>query len=322
MGATGRDLHIDAPLSNLVIGYEPTGFIVDQIFPKVNVGKQSDVYYKWDKGNFFRIPNTTRAPKTKGKLVEFNVSSDTYFAKNYALRTEESFEDTVNQDRMLNTRKKDLRATKNLLWLDWENRVASQISSGSNVGSFTTLSGTSQWSDFTNSDPINDVEVGKEAIRSTTGLLTNLMIVPMSVLIQLKQHPDIVDRLGMGGNPSDPRMVTINALESLFGVDKILVGTTIKDTSEEGAGSNTFTDVWGKNVVLAHTTAGPDPDGKDPSLGYSFRWDAPLLGGREMAAEIWNDPDGGNFENRRVQYYQDEKIAASELGYVIASAVA
>jgi hypothetical protein len=117
-------------------------------------------------------------------------------------------------------------------------------------------------------------------------------------------------------------MVTINALESLFGVDKILVGSTIKDTSEEGAGTNTFTDVWGKNIVLAHTTAGPDPDGKDPSLGYSFRWEAPLLGGREMAAELWNNPDGGNFENRRVQYYQDEKLTATELGYVIANAVA
>lgn len=318
--ATGRDLHIDAPLSNLVIGFEPTGFIVDQIFPKVNVGKQSDVFYKWDQGNFFRIPDTTRAPKTKGKLVEFNVSSETYFAKNYADRTEEAFEDTVNQDRMLNTRKKDLRALKNILWLDWENRLASQISSGSNVGSFTTLSGTSQWSDFTNSDPINDVEVGKEAIRSTTGLDTNIMIIPQKTLIQLKQHPDIVDRLGLGGNPEAPRRVTVDALAALFEIDKILIGKTIKNTAEEGA-TPTYSDIW-SNVVLAHTTTGPEPDGKDPSLGYSFRWEAPLLGGREMAAEIWNDPDGGNFENRRVQYYQDEKLTATQLGYVIANPVA
>lgn len=320
MGATGRDLHIDAPLSNLVIGFEPTGFIVDQIFPKVNVGKQSDLYYKWDQGNFFRIPDTTRSPKTKGKLVEFNVSSETYYANNYSLRSEEAFEDTVNQDKMLNTRKKDLRALKNLLWLDWEDRLASQISSGSNVGSFTTLSGTSQWSDFTNSDPINDVEVGKESIRSTTGLDTNLMIIPQTTLIQLKQHPDIVDRLGLGGNPETPRKVTVDALAALFEIDKVLIGTTIKNTAEEGA-TPTFSDIW-SNVVLAHVTNGPEPDGKDPSLGYSFRWEAPLLGGREMAAEIWNDPDGGNYENRRVQYYQDEKLTATQLGYVIANPVA
>jgi len=41
-----------------------------------------------------------------------------------------------------------------------------------------------------------------------------------------------------------------------------------------------------------------------------------------MAAEVWNDPDGGMFENVRVQMYQDEKITASELGYLISSAVA
>ena len=62
MGATGRDLHIDVPLTNMVIGYEPTGFIVQDIFPTVPVDKQRNVYYKWDKGDFFRIPDTIRAP--------------------------------------------------------------------------------------------------------------------------------------------------------------------------------------------------------------------------------------------------------------------
>lgn len=317
MGATARDLHIDVPLTNMVIGYEPKGFIVDQIFPSISVAKQSDKYFTWDKGDFFRIPNTLRSPKTKGRTIELSVSSNSYFADNYALVHEEPYENMANADNILASREKRVRALKNLLTLDWENRVASQITSGSNLGSYTTLSGTGQWSDYTNSDPVSDIEVGKSAIRSTTGLDTNLMVIGYDVYMKLIHHPDILERIKY----VQKGVVTADILASVFDVERILVGKTIKNTGSEGL-ANSFSDVWGKNVVLMHVTNAPDAGGTDPSLGYSFRWDAPMLGGQPMAAEIWNDPDGGNFENRRVQYYQDEKITASELGYLIAAAVA
>lgn len=317
MGATGRDLHIDVPLTNMVIGFEPTGFIVQDIFPVVNVNKQSDKYYTWTKGDFFRIPDTRRSRKTKGHTVEFNVSSDSYFADNYALVHEFAFEDMVNADTILAGREKRARAIKNLLTLDWENRVASMLTSGSNVGTYTTLSGTSQWSDYANSDPVNDIETGRAAIRSTTGLEPNLMILGYDVFRKLKHHPDIIDRIKY----VQKGVVTADVMAAVFEVDRILVGKAIKNTGSENL-SDSFSDVWGKHVVLAHVTGGPDAAGVNPSLGYSFRWQAPLLGGAAMAAEVWNDPDGGNFENVRVQMYQDEKITASELGYLVVDAVA
>lgn len=318
MGATGRDLHIDVPLTNMVIGFEPKNTIVQDIFPTVPVDKQSNLFYKWTKGDFFRLPaSTIRAPKTKGKPMVFNVSSDSYFAQNYALRHEETFEDMTNADLILKSREKRVRALKNALMLDWENRVASQITSGSNLGSYTTLSGTAKWSDYANSDPVNDVTVGKEAIRSTTGLNPNLMILGKAVYVKLIQHPDIIDRIKY----VQKGVVTADVLGAVFDIERILVGDSIKNSGSEGL-ADSFADVWGKNAILAHVSNGPDADGVDPSLGYSFRWNAPLLNSQPWAAEIWNDPDGGNFENRRVQYYQAEKITASELGYLIAGAVA
>ena len=84
---------IDVPLSNLVVGFEPTNTIAQDLYPIVNVEKQSNVFFKWTKGDFFRLPDTTiRAPKTKGRTVSYNVSSDTYYAKNYALVDEMDFE--------------------------------------------------------------------------------------------------------------------------------------------------------------------------------------------------------------------------------------
>ena len=104
MGITSRDVHIDRPLSNLVVGFEPQGTIVQNFLPIVNVGKQSDLYFKYDKGDFFRVPSTTvRAPRTKGRTATFNVSSDSYYATNYALVDEMDYETLVNQDQQVQT---------------------------------------------------------------------------------------------------------------------------------------------------------------------------------------------------------------------------
>lgn len=313
-----EDVHIDVPLSNMVIGFEPKNIIVDQIFPSVPVTKQSDKYYIWDKGNFFRVPtNTLRAPKTKGKEVIYTVSSDSFFCDNFALRHEESFEAMANADTILAGREKKVRSLKALLMLDREIRVANLVGSTSNVGSSTTLTGTNQWNDYTNSDPIDDIEVAKEAIRSTTGLDANLMIISQPVYRKLLHHPDLVDRLKY----VQKGILTVSNLAEIFELDRILIGKTIKNTGEEGH-DDAFSDVWAKDAILMHTTNAPDADGQDPSAGYTFDWTSPMLGGLPMAAEIWNNPDGGNFENRRVQYYGTEKITAAELIYTIKAAVA
>jgi hypothetical protein len=311
MGLTSRDVHIDMPLTNLVVGFEPQGFIVNEIFPIVNVNKQSDVYYKYTKGDFFRLPETTiRAPKTKGRTVHYNVSSDTYYATNYALLDEMDYETLANADTPLKLKEKAARNITNLLTLDWENRVASQITSGSNVGSHAAVA--SKWNSSTagTSDPFADIQTAKSAIRSTTGLEPNLIIFGKEVYNALLRHADILDRIKY----VQRGVVTTDLLAALFDVEKVLIGSSIKNTAEENQ-ADSFSDIWGKNTVLAHIN-GPETDGKEPSLGYSFRWSNPLLGGQPYAVETWEDPDHGNYTNLRVQYYQDEKIVAPELGYL------
>ena len=64
MGSTGRDLHFDAPLSNVAINYKPSGMIADMVAPLVPVQKQSDHYVIFDQADSFRIEDTKRAPGT------------------------------------------------------------------------------------------------------------------------------------------------------------------------------------------------------------------------------------------------------------------
>ena len=148
--ATGHDLHIDQPLTEVLINYRPTGMIADQVLPLVEVGKQSDLYYEFDQGDLWRIPDTVRAPMTGAKMVSFNVSSNTYFAKNYALAAGIPVEDAMNADAALRLRESKGRFIMDLLTLDWENRLATLVINTSNVGTFATVTG-SLWSNHADS---------------------------------------------------------------------------------------------------------------------------------------------------------------------------
>lgn len=315
MGITARDVHIDRPLSNLVVGFEPVGTIVQNFLPIVDVAKQSDLYFKYDKGDFFRVPATTeRAPRTKGRTAQFNVSSDSYYATNYALVDEMDYETLVNQDNPLKLDEKAARNLFNLLTLDMENRVASQITSGSNMGGTAAVS--SKWDSSTagTSDPFGDIATAKESIRSTTGLEPNTIILGKECYNALIRHADIIDRIKY----VQRGVVTEDLLASLFDVQNVYVGKSIINTAAENL-TDSFSDVWGKNTVLAHFSA-PETDGRNPSLMYGFRWTNPMFGA-PFAVEKWDDPDHRNFTNLRVQYYQDEKITASELGYLLTACV-
>jgi hypothetical protein len=311
MPITARDVHIDRPLSNLVVGFEPQGTIVQNFLPIVNVAKQSDLYFKYDQGDFFRIPaGTERAPKTKGRTTHFNVSSESYYATNYALVDEMDYETLVNQDDPLKLREKGARNLVNLLMLDMENRVASQTRSVSNMGSGATVS--SKWSSRTSgtSDPFGDVQTGKNFIRANTGYDANTIIMGREAYNALLKHEEILDRIKY----VQRGVVTADILAALFDVENFYVGSSIINSGEENQ-ANSFSDIWGDDTIIARFSPA-ETDGRDPSLMYGFRWTNPLFGA-PMAVESWEDPDHRNFTNLRVQYYQDEKITAKDLGYVL-----
>ena len=88
MSANSRYLHIDQVLSQMAIGYRPEGFIADQLFPVVNVLKQSDLYVIFSREDRMRRQKTKRAPGTEATRIDEDVSSASYYAKNYALKSQ------------------------------------------------------------------------------------------------------------------------------------------------------------------------------------------------------------------------------------------
>ena len=311
---TGRAIHIDTPLSNLAIkAFQGSGnFIAQMLFHIVPVGKQSDKYYTIDKDSWLLMPNTRRAPKTSPRRIEFKVSSDSFYADNYALAGENSLEDLDNADNAVQLRQNTVNVVTDGLLRDYEDRVARTVTSGTNLGSYVSLAGTNKWSNFVNSDPLSDVTTARAFIRQRTGLDANTMVIDNDTAAVIRRHPALLElyKYTSGGQ------ITMQQLKDAFDVQTILMGEGIKNMAKEGATAS-IVNIWGNNVILAHVEKAISL--QTATFGLSFRW-TPSGIPAPMQVSRYNDPDPGKkVEVIETGYYQDEKIVASALAYGILS---
>ena len=311
-GAVGRDLHIDTPLTNITIGYRPQNLIADQIYPAIPVDKQNNLYYIWTQADFFNIPNAQRAPGAAANRIGFDVSSASYFCREYALAMELPLEDLANADAALNLRESAANFVVDKLSLAWEDRLAVALTTTTNVGSSVTLAGGNVWSDKTNSDPVTNIFTGKESIRSTTGYEANEVIFSGVAWNDFRQHPDIIDFVRGKGDNTGGGPVTQQQVAAAFEVEKVLVGKGVKNTADEGAPA-AYTDIWSTACIILHVAQNPGL--MIPTHGYTFQWTPPGLPG-PMAVDRYSERRQRT-ETVEVSHYQDERVIAANLGYLI-----
>lgn len=308
--ATGRDLHIDAVLSEMAIGYRPEGFIADMIFPTVNVQKQSDLYMVFDRGDRMRIESTVRAPGTAARRVTESVGSATYFAKNYALAGAAVLEDKANADPMQLAGIVNGKATFLLdkLLLDWERRVALMVTSGSNVGSSAAVS--SGWGGAGN--PIGNINTALDNVYNSNGVRPNRIVMGVNAWKSFRRDSNVRNLIfgtnNGGGYPN------VDQVKGLFDVDAIHIGGAFQNTAEEGQ-SETLASIWNDQVLCYY--APPTPTKEKPSFGYNFRWAAAGLPNMQIERHPYDSVIKA--ELIEAGYYQDEKITGSSYGFLLKS---
>jgi len=93
------EVHIDAALTNLSVGYRNPAFIADLLAPVVPVRKQSDKYFIHDaEREVFRQSDDRRAPGAAANEVNFSLSTDNYYADDHALTSVIPDEERENAD--------------------------------------------------------------------------------------------------------------------------------------------------------------------------------------------------------------------------------
>lgn len=302
---------IDPVLTEVAQGYQNNEFVGTALFPQVTVKQRGGKIISFGKEDFM-LYNTGRAPGQNTKRVQFGYSGASYSLESHSLEGVLPIENQQEANAVpgIDLGSITVNKTQNIIGLRKEKQQADLATNLSNYAASnkTTLSGTSQWSDFSGtSDPVKDVEAGKEAIRKATGKRPNVIVIGAAVFASLKQHPKIVDRIKYTGRD----VATPELLASLFDVKEVKIGDAVIADD-----SGTFSDVWGKNVVLAYTEQGSVKDSGKPSYGYTYQ-----LEGYAIVEEPYFDRSAKSW----IYPVTDEVapvIAGATAGYLISAAVA
>ena len=307
--ATGRDLHIDQVLSQMAMGYRPSGFIADMIFPTVAVQKQSDLYLVFDRGDRMRIEDTTRAPGTQARRVTEAVGSNTYFARNFALASPALLEDKLNADPAYVAGVVNGKATflMDKLLLDWESRIARRVTSATNVGSSSTV--TSGWGG-SGSNPILNLNTAIDNVADSNGVRPNRIVMGLNAWRTFRRHADV--RGIIFGTNNGGGYPNLGQAAQLMDVEEIFVGGAYQNTAQEGQ-TDTLATIWGDQVLVYYAPSAPSKD--VPSFGYNFRWTAPGLPNMQVERHPYDSKTKS--EDIEVGYYQDEKVTGASYGFLL-----
>lgn len=316
---TGADAHHDVPLSSMAVtafANSDAQFVGDQLFPQVGTAKQSDKYYVIHKDAFLALPTQSalRAKKTAARKVEFTISSASYFCDNYALANENALEDLANADQAIMLRENSVNLVSMMLRRSQESRIAALVTTAANLGSGTTLTGGRKWNDFVNSDPLGDVTTAHAFIRQQTGLTANTGVIDWDTLQILKRHPGLLE---MGYRYNQNGALTVDNIRELFQLQRLLVAGGVQNNANIGQTSS-ITNIWGNVFLLAHTQ--PAVGMQTMTLGLRFEWTPPEFGtSMQVKRAVESGAGKRNVEIVEVGHFQDARIVAPELGYLISS---
>lgn len=311
---TSSQVHVDAILTNISVAYmqKSENFIANKVFPIVPVEKQSDKYYTYTKNDWFRDEAQLRADATESAGGGYNLSTSSYSADVWAFHKDVGDQTRANADAPINVDREAAEFVTSRLLLKMETQWVSNFFSTSIWANDVTPG--NLWSDYTNSDPLSDVEDGKRAILATTGFEPNTLVLGYDVFKELKNHPDLVDRIKY----TSSNVITADMMARMFDIDRVLVSKSVKATNNEGAtGAYDFT--AGKNALLCYSA--PAPGLLQPSAGYVMSWTGVSGGLGQTIGTSRIRMDSVRADRIEGEMAFDMKVVASDLGYFFSAVV-
>lgn len=301
------DVHEDAVMTAFSLAYMQGGVVAGEVFPFVGVTKESDKYFVYGKEKWRIPPNLLRGLSSEYARLAASLSKDTYSCEEYGAEVPIDDRERDNADKPLNPDQEATELATEAVILGYEKRVIDIVTSGTYITQNVTLSGTDQWSDKGNSDPVGNIETGRLAIAKAIGQEPNTLVIGRTVLGQLKEHPAFVEKVKY----TQKAVLTADLLASLLDLERVIVASAIYNTAKEGA-TESIDWLWGKKALLCYVNKNAGVKGM--TLGKTF-------GTKQRVVEQYRE-DKVTSDIKRVRHIVDEKLVCAAAGYLILDAVA
>jgi len=311
---TQSQVHVDAILTNMSIAYmnEMDSFVASRVFPTVNVQKQSDKYFTYTQADFYRDQAKTRADGTESAGSGYGLSTATYSSAVWALHKDIGDQVRANSDAPLDP---DMDATRFLTHQMMIRQERDWASNFFTTGVWDTDSTPSTLWSASGSDPIGNIETGKNTILSDTGYLANTLVLSYNTYSVLKNHPDFVDRFKYTSADS----IGPDLMARILEVDNVFVMKGVYNSAAEGA-SASYAQIGDKDALLCYVA--PQAGLMTASAGYNFVWTGVGGGLGTSTAVSRFRMDHLRSDRLEIESAWDFKVVGSPLGYFFSNAVA
>lgn len=315
---TQQQARVDKVLTNMSVAYfqEEANFIATKVFPLIPVKKQSDLYYTYNKGDFFRDDAKVRAGGTESAGGDYGMSTEPYYCRVHAFHKDVNEQDRANYDDVLDAdadatefvsskmliRRERIFAEKFFAPGVWTKEIEGIATGTPNENQVLRL-------DQAASDPIKIITNEAILMAGRTGFKPNTLVMTPGVFYSLKNHEDILDRIKY----TQKGVVTTDLLATLFEVENVYVSWAVVNDANEGEDDN-MNFMMGNHMLLCYVN--PRPAMKKPSAGYTFAWTG-YLGASAVGSRIVRIPMdilGLGTERIEGELAFDGKVIAQDLG--------
>lgn len=304
---------IDKILTNVSNQLAPTGYISEQILPELKVKQYSGKIANYGNGHL-RIVSTVTGGKSDYAMVDsVTRNSDTYQIETHALKDIVTAEDLANVEKPYDAEQDVVTALTSHLMTGKEKSLADTLTSTSIITQNTTLSGTAQFSDYTNSDPLAKLKDARLAVRAGCGFAPDAAILDWSVAETLRFHPQLLDVLGFKHNR--PNGLNDSELARALNVRKVLIAEAVYNSAKQGQ-ADVISPIWGKHIVFAKL---PDRVGlRQKSLGYRVQLSS------EKPRQVFKSFPDEPVNSRKIMVLDryDQILTDVDCAYLIADAIA
>jgi hypothetical protein len=249
------------------------------LFPSLSVGRQSDKYYTFGREDW--LPeDDIRAPGGEANEIGGKaLSLDSYYAQEHALQVAIPDEEREEVDPPLapDSEGTELITSKVLIGRELAMKNLAMTVANYASGMSVTLSGTTQWNDYVNSNPIGDLKTGIRAIHAQIFMPPTVAVVPYQVMSTLEDHPDLIERIKY----SERAVLTPEIVAALLGLPGRVIVPGLGFLASPGAAVGYL---WGKDVLLAYVPQRPGR--KIPAFAYEFNWG---IGGSKQVVDRWRE---------------------------------